>query len=78
MNGQDVNLRISTDDRITYDITLREVISFYNETNVTNYGIIYYGETLLNETNLELNLLTTFNEISIIAKDVEVKEIERG
>lgn len=72
--GIDMNIIISTEDRITYDIILRSIKNLYNETNVTN-GVIYFAETILNRDNLEFNLLTNFNEISIIAKDIDIKQI---
>lgn len=72
--GRDMRIRISTTGRDKYDITLRDIEIIYNETNVTS-GVIYYAETLLNHNNLEINLLTNLNEISIIAKDVNVEKI---
>lgn len=69
--GSDMNIRISALDRIIYDIMLRDIKILYNETNVT-FGVIHFAETILNGDNLEINLLTNFNEISIIAKDIDI------
>lgn len=73
--GLDLNMKISTDGREDYEITLRDIQVLYNETNITT-GVIYYAEILLNKNNLEINFLTNFNEISILAKDIDIHLIK--